>query len=89
MSPGTKTRCALPSPAAAMEWHMLAANNVKHQQTGPFRRCQGAISAACVRSMFGKTSLALVLFFFHFVCHSNISGTKGQGHRDKLLRHPN
>ena len=61
-SPGTKTRCALPSPPASTEWNALAANNVtQHQQTEPFRRCQGVISAACVRSVFGKTSLALVI----------------------------
>ena len=33
-SPGTKMRCALPSPPAATEWNALAANNVKQQQTG-------------------------------------------------------
>jgi len=31
----------LPSPPAAMEWNVLAANNVMQQQMGPFRRCQG------------------------------------------------
>jgi len=59
-SPGTKTRCALPSPPAPYEWYALAANNVRQQRTGPFRRCRGMISGACVWSMFGKTSLALV-----------------------------
>jgi len=43
---------------AATEWNALAENNVTHQQTGPFRPCWGAISAACGRCMFGKTSLA-------------------------------
>jgi len=56
-----KTRSALPSlRAAATEWKALVAN-VTQQRTAPFRRCQGVISAACVRCMFGKTSLALVL----------------------------
>jgi len=60
-STGTKTHCALPSPPAATEWNALPGNNVMQQQTGPFRRCRGRlISAACVRFMFGKTSLALV-----------------------------
>jgi len=31
----------LPSPPAAMEWNVLAANNVMQQQMGPFRCCQG------------------------------------------------
>ena len=56
-SPGTKTRYALPSPPAATEWNALTENSVTHQQTGPFRRCRAVISAACVRSVFGKTSL--------------------------------
>jgi len=59
-SPGTKMRSALPSPPTATEWNALAANNVINQQTGPFRRCQGVISAFCVQFVFGKTSLALV-----------------------------
>jgi len=59
-SPG-KTRSALPSPPAATEWKTLAVNDVTQQRTAPFRRCQGMISAACVRCMFRKTSLALVL----------------------------
>ena len=64
-SPGTKTCCALPSPPAATEWNALAANNVTQHQTGPFRRCGGGvISAACVRFVFGKTSLALVSLQF-------------------------
>jgi len=50
---------ALCTPAAC-ERYALAANNVTQQRTGPFRRCRGVISAACVRFMFGKTSLALV-----------------------------
>jgi len=57
---GQETRCSLPSPAAATKWNALAANNVIQQQMGPFRRCRGVISAACVWFMFGKTSLALV-----------------------------
>jgi len=40
-SPVTKTTCALPSPPAATEWNALAANDVTHQQKGPFRRCRG------------------------------------------------
>jgi len=36
-----KTCCAFPSPPAATEWNMLAANNVRQQQTGPFSRCRG------------------------------------------------
>jgi len=61
---GQKMRYALPSPPAATEWNALTENSVTHQQTGPFRRCRAVISAACVRPMFGKTSLAQVLFFF-------------------------
>ena len=68
---GQKTRCALPSPPAATEWNTLAANNVTQQQTGPFRRC-GVISAACVRSMFGKTSLDL--FFSSLFVNFDIYG---------------
>jgi len=34
-SSGTKTRYALPSPAAATEWNALAASNVRQQQTAP------------------------------------------------------
>jgi len=56
-------------------YRALAANNVMQQQTGPFRHCRGwwectdvqtvqakcdLYVAACVRFMFGKTSLALV-----------------------------
>jgi len=36
-----KTCYALPSPPAAMEWNALAANNVTHQQMGPFCCCRG------------------------------------------------
>jgi len=60
---GQKTRYALPSPPAATEWNALPANDAKHQQMGPFSRCLGVISAACVRCMFGKTSLAVVILF--------------------------
>jgi len=58
-------------PPAATEWSVvlhafcnaLAANNVTLQDTGPFHHCQGLISAACLRFIFGKTSLALVSRF--------------------------
>jgi len=40
-SPGTKTRCPLPSPTATTEWNALAANDVTQRQTAPFRRCRG------------------------------------------------
>ena len=65
-SQGQKTRCALPSPLAAREWNALAANNVKHQQTGPFCHCwRWCRQLAC--SLFGKTSLAarVVLWLDH------------------------
>jgi len=42
----------------------VAANNVTQQQMGPFRRCRGVMSAACVWYMFGKTSLAEVTVVF-------------------------
>jgi len=61
-----KTHLALTSPLVAYEWYALAANNVRQQRTAPFRPCQGVISGACVRCMFGKTSLALVFFFLNF-----------------------
>jgi len=53
-----------------MHCNTLAANNVHQRQMGPLRRCQGVIIvhkqcgqgvlyvAACVRFMFGKTSVA-------------------------------
>jgi len=47
-------------PPAATEWNTLAANKVMHQETGPFRCCRSMISAACLRFMFGKTSLTVV-----------------------------
>jgi len=50
-------------PPAATEWNTLAANNVTHEQKGPFCRCRRVISAACVRSMFGKISLPLYVSF--------------------------
>jgi len=41
----------------------LAATNITQQQTRSLRRCcMGVISAACVRLMFDKTSLAFVFF---------------------------
>ena len=58
-----------------MHSNALAASNVIQQQTGPLRRCRGVRGgdgrectdildvtyvAACVRFMFGKTSLAVV-----------------------------
>ena len=43
-------------PLAATEWNALAANNGIQQQTGPFCRRQGVISAACMHFVFGKTS---------------------------------
>jgi len=36
-----------------MRCNALAANNVMQQQTRPFRRCWGMISAACVQFVFG------------------------------------
>ena len=72
-SSGTKTCCALPSPAAATEWNAFATNNVRQQQTVPLRRYQGVISARCVRLCLVKTSLAL--FWCLFLSESNISGT--------------
>jgi len=63
-SPGTKTRCAIPSPSASTEWNALAAQNIMLQHTAPFRQMPGVISAAWVRFVFGKTSLALVLVTF-------------------------
>jgi len=50
-----------------MEWTTLAVNDVMQQQTARFHHCwEGVILSACVRFMFGETSLALV-FFFAFV----------------------
>jgi len=51
-------RLALRTPPGAYEWYAIAANSVRH--TGPFRGCQGVFSGACVRSMSGESSLALV-----------------------------
>jgi len=63
-----------------MHYNVLAVNNVMQQQTGPFRRCVGVIGvhrqrgrgviyvAACVRFVFGKTSLALVAIFERDLC---------------------
>ena len=48
----------------------LTANNVRQQQMGPFCRCREVISPACVRFMFGKTSLAVVLLFLFCVFSS-------------------
>jgi len=56
-------RCAFPSPLAVTEWTALAANNVMQQQTGPFCHWRGVTLATCVQFMFGKTSLALVLYW--------------------------
>jgi len=68
---GQKMRCALRSTPAATKWNALAENDVIQQRTAPFRRCrEGVISPACVRSMFGKTSLlqlSLVDFMRQFV----------------------
>jgi len=69
-----KTRYALPSPLqrtnglfCCMTHYALAANNVTQQQTGPFHRCRGwVISAACLRFLFDKRSLARVSIQF---CH--------------------
>jgi len=70
-----KNALCAPLTTAVTEWNMLAANDVTQQ-----RRCQGVISAAFVRCIFDKTSLALVVYFgfFYFACHSNISGTPEQ-----------
>jgi len=62
---GQKMCCALSSPPPPLayetyEWYTLAANNIMLQQMGPFRCCRGLTSAACLRYMFGKTSVALV-----------------------------
>jgi len=49
-----KTRCALPSPPAATEWNVLAANYVMQQPTAPFRRCRKWFRRrAWMRCMFG------------------------------------
>jgi len=58
-SPGTKNTLCTPITPAATEWNAFAVNNVAHEQTEPFGRCRGLISAAYVRSLFCKTSLAL------------------------------
>jgi len=68
---GQKRAVHFHHPLAAYEWYALAAN-ITQQQTAPFRRCrEGVISAACVRFMFGKTSLALVVSVFsisYWIC---------------------
>jgi len=58
--------CTPTTPPSATEWNALAENNVTQQQMAPFRRCRGVISAACVRFMFVKTSLALVFTLLNF-----------------------
>jgi len=60
-SPGTKNTMHSHHPPAATEWNTLAANNVTHQQKGPFRRCRGVISAACY-------GLCLVKYLYLYVC---------------------
>ena len=68
-----------------MHCNALAANNVMQQQTGRFCHCCGGdgvhrqrersviyVAAACVRFMFGKTSLASSLCFF--CCDLLLSG---------------
>jgi len=65
-----KMCCAIPSPqqhtngpfCCMTHCNMLAANAMQ-QQMGSFCRCWGVVSADCMRFMFGKTSLALVLKF--------------------------
>jgi len=65
---GTKNVLCTPITPAAPKWNAFATNNVMQQQTRPFRRSCGVISAACVRFMFGKTSLALVLCCLLLLC---------------------
>jgi len=69
-------------PPAATEWNELSENNfMQQQQTEPFCWCQGggAISAACVRFIFGKTSLALVLILFS-VLVKRLAGKSSKEH---------
>jgi len=63
---GTKNALnAAITPPAVYEWYALAANIVEQWQMAPFRPCLGVISGVCVRCMFGKTSLALVVLLLH------------------------
>ena len=51
---------AAPSPPGATEWNALAANNVMHQQTGPFRRCWGWFRRLACGLCLVKTSLKVI-----------------------------
>jgi len=52
----------------AYEWYALAANSLQQQRTGLFRGCQGVFSGACVRCVFGESSLALVSKYVMQLC---------------------
>jgi len=65
----TRDKNALCTPITPRQRRNGTANNVMQQQTGPLRRCRGMISAAYVRFLFGKTSLALVSFLVFFITH--------------------
>jgi len=60
---------------------VLAANNVTQQQMGPFHHWQGVILAACVRFMFGKTSLARFLFVYE-ISQELLNGSGLNSHED-------
>ena len=73
-----KNALCAPITPATTEWNALAVNKVTHQQIGPFHPFRdGVISAACMLSMFGKTSLAPVMKLFQTCRHKYCKRLKG------------
>ena len=50
-----------------MSFNVKVANEAAQWLTAPFRRCRGWFRRPCVRCMFGKTSLALVMSYFYCI----------------------
>jgi len=80
--PGTKTRCALPSPpprqrrngpfCCMTHCNALAANNVMQQQTGPFRRCWGwfrlPACGLCLVNVYSSSFIFICHLLFFLIC---------------------